>query len=102
MQTKRGIELNLKESSYCFNFLGLNFFFSSEFYLEKFKNTVKEYVELESLKICNRYKIPIAINRYLAISYYKKIEKRGFRIIDGAIGKEIERVFFTSNLIKEE
>ena len=99
MQRRRGIELNLKESSYSYDFLGLKFYFSSEFYLEKFKTEVQNYISLESLKITNRYNVPIVINRYLAIAYYKKVEKRGFRILDIEKNEDIDCVFFTSNLI---
>lgn len=100
MQTAGGIELNLKESSYYIDLFGLRFFFSSEFYKEKFRKNVKEYVNLEAMKICNRYKIPIVLNRYLAISYYKRLEKRGFRILEINTDEEINYLFFKSEFLK--
>ena len=100
MQTERGIELNLKESSYYIDLFGLRFFFSSKLYLEKFKNNVNEYINFEAMKICNKYKIPIILNRYLAISYYKRIEKRGFRIIEKDTKEEINYLFFKSEFLK--
>lgn len=99
MQTVRGIELNLKESKYYYDFLGFRFFFSSKLYLEKFRDNVKEYINLEGLKITNKYKIPVILNEYLSISYYKKVEKRGFRILNIEKNKDIDHVIFNSNLL---
>lgn len=100
MQTVNGIELNLKESKFYYDFLGFRFYFSSQFYKEKFINECKTYVEVESLKIASKYKIPIVINRYLSIALYKKIEKRGFRVIDINSNEEINHLFFSSDIIK--
>ena len=49
----------------------------------------EEYVKEENLKIQNKYKINIIANYYLLFAYYKKIEKRGFRIINKVTGAEI-------------
>lgn len=90
MQTRNGIELNLNESKYNFKFLGLVFYFSSMFYMEKFKKEVKNYINVEQIRLKNRYNMNLLINRCLAISLYKKIEKRGFRVFDSNLKKEIE------------
>ena len=81
MKTKNGVELNLKESDYCFEFARAVFYFSSEFNLNRFKNSVISFIEMEQAKIINRYKVNINLKLYLALSLYKKIEKRGFRVI---------------------
>lgn len=81
MKTKNGVELNLKESNYCFEFYNAVFYFSSKFNLDRFKNSVENYVQLEQTKIKNRYKVNINLKLYLSISLYKKIEKRGFRVV---------------------
>ena len=73
MTTKRGIELDLNESNYVLDLYGFRFYFSSKFYLRKFKNGVISFVNLENSKLRNRYKIPIFLNSYFAISFYKKI-----------------------------
>ena len=80
MKTKNGIELDLKQSEYFCDFLGAVFYFSSELYLNKFKEIVKNYVEMEQAKFINKYKINVDLKFYFAVSLYKKIEKRGFRI----------------------
>ena len=81
MKTKNGVELNLFESDYCFEFNNAVFYFSSKFNLHRFKNSVIQFVEMEQAKIINRYKVDIDLFYYLAISFYKKIEKRGFRVL---------------------
>ena len=82
MKTAKGIYLNLFDSDYFIDIEGLRFFFSSEFNKRRFDNNVLQYIEEENLKIINKYHVDITLNLFLMISYYKKIEKRGFRIRD--------------------
>lgn len=88
MKTKNGVELNLQESDYKFEFCHAVFYFSSEFNLQRYKNSVIQFVEMEQAKIINRYKVKAELRLYLAISLYKKIEKRGFRVLYR--GQEVE------------
>lgn len=81
MKTKNGIYLNLEESEYKLNYNGLIYYFSSEFYMLKFNNNVKQFILEETSKIKSKYKINIYLDTMFAISFYKKIEKRGFRIV---------------------
>lgn len=78
--TKGGIYLNIEESTYKISKYGLTFYFSSKFYMEKFEENVEKYVETESLKLKNKYLTDCYFEKYLAVSYYRKIEKRGFKI----------------------
>lgn len=80
MKTAKGIYWNLEESEYSFKFEGIEYYFSSIFYLNKFKNNVERFITDETTKLEIKYKILIDFRIYLAISYYKKVEKRGFRI----------------------
>lgn len=71
----------LEKSLYIYNFKNITFYFSSMFYLEKFKNEVDNYIKNEELRFFQRYKLKLEKNyfsQFLAISFYKKIEKRGF------------------------
>ena len=52
---------------------------------ENFKNRIEWYLKEETYKIMNRYKVLNdrffeILKEVLLISYYKKIEKRGFRV----------------------
>lgn len=81
MKTANGIELDLNKSEYKFIFEDFIFYFSSEFYMNKFKNGVQQFILLETIKLQNKYKLKINLNLYLAVSFYKRIEKRGFRVV---------------------
>lgn len=89
MLTVRGICLNLNESEYYYKYKGLIFYFSSEIYKNKFANTIEEYLESETLKTQIKYNVNINFDILFLISYYKKIEKRGFRVYDEVNKKEI-------------
>lgn len=87
--TAKGICLNLNESEYFFNYKGLIFYFSSEFYKKKFVDNIQNYIENETFKLQIRYNINIDFDVLFMISLYKKIEKRGFRVYDEENKKEI-------------
>lgn len=88
--TKAGIYLNLDESTYKTKKFGLLFYFSSMFYMEKFNKNVEKYVEIENIKLANKTKLVINFSKLFAISYYQKVEKRGFRIKDIKTNKQIK------------
>ena len=81
MKTKNVIYLDLKESEYKINYNGLIYSFSSELYMYKFKNNVKQFIIEETAKLKAKYKINIYLDTMLTLSFYKKIEKRGFRVV---------------------
>lgn len=92
--------LNINESEYKSSFGGFNFYFSSNFYKEKFEREVQKYVEEEELKINNKYKTQINVGLYLAISLYRKIEKRGFRVFDNLNKRYVTPfISFTINIL---
>ena len=99
MLTKNGICLKLSESDYKLLKYGLVFYFSSQFYLDKFKNNVENYIEQESLKLKNKYKINSNFEVYLALSYYKRIEQRGFFVFDDVEKREIKSDTIFLNVI---
>lgn len=90
MLTKNGICLKLSESEYKVLKYGLIFYFSSKLYLDKFINNVEKYVEEETIKLKNKYKVNGNFDVYLALSYYKKIEQRGFFVFDDVEKTEIK------------
>lgn len=90
MLTKRGIELNIKESKYIFVVDGLMLYFSSNFNKERFISNYNAYLDEENIKLENKYKVNIDLKRLLIVSFYKKIEKRGFYIVDINSRQEIK------------
>ena len=100
MKTNRGIYYNLEESTYIYESHGLQFYFSSEFYLNKFKSNIENYVNNENNKIRNRYNVFISLDIFFMISYYQKLEKRGFKIYDNINKRDItNNVGFVDHII---
>lgn len=85
MKSARGIYYDLTESDYVFeiniNKENIKFYFSSIFLMKKFTNNVEYYIHNENSKLVSYYKIDIDARKLLMISYYKKIEKRGFKVV---------------------
>ena len=71
---------DLNESTYLFKYQRFTFVFSSKFYIEKFKKELSSYVDIEQEKIIDKYQVNLEGKEYLALSLYKKIEKRGFKV----------------------
>ena len=85
MKSARGIYYDLKESDY---FVEMNInsekiilYFSSLFIRKKFLENVGDYIHNENLKLSITYKIDLDATKLLILSYYKKLEKRGFRVL---------------------
>lgn len=78
-------DLNL--SNYKLDYKRFTFIFSSKFYINKFQKEIENYVDIEDKKLYSKYKIILEDKEYLALSLYKKIEKRGFKVL--FLGKEI-------------
>ena len=75
------VEYDINKSEYYFRVNKLTFFFSSKFNKTRFENGFIEYVKEETNKIKAKYKVDINLTNYLLLAYYKKIEKRGFKVL---------------------
>lgn len=75
------VEYDINKSEYYFKVNKLTFFFSSKFNKTRFENGFIEYVNEETNKIKVKYKVGINLTNYLLLAYYKKIEKRGFKVL---------------------
>ena len=98
MKTKYGIYTDIKESDYTYTKYKITYYFSSLYYLKVFKKKAEEYALQENMKIEMRYKVPINLVSYFMIAFYKKLEKKGFRI--EIEGKEYLSPPFNSEVIK--
>lgn len=99
MKTIRGIFNNIDESDYVYNIDGLTFFFSSNLYKEKFIKGLKDYLFYEQLKLKQKYNVNCNFDLYFMISFYKKIEKRGFKIIENTTKKQLNKDIYILNKI---
>ena len=75
------IYYNIIDSEYKVEFGNFTFYFSSILYQRKFTKELKNYVNDELFKIKTKYQLHIEATEYLALSLYKKIEKRGFNVL---------------------
>ena len=75
------VEYDINESEYYFRVNKLALFFSSKFNKTRFENGFIDYVNEETNKIKAKYKVDINLTNYLLLAYYKKIEKRGFKVL---------------------
>lgn len=75
------VEYDINKSEYYFKVNKLTLFFSSKFNKTRFENGFIDYVQEETNKIKAKYKVDINLTNYLLLAYYKKIEKRGFKVL---------------------
>lgn len=81
MRTRRNIYYNLEESPFITKFKDFRFYFSSQFYQNKFENSLTLYINEESEKFKKKYNINIDLEELLSFNLYRKIEKRGIYCI---------------------
>ena len=72
---------DINESEYKITYDKLTFYFSSKFYLEKFTREYSDFIKDETMKFKIKYKCNAYIDDMLLLLLYKKIEKRGFRVL---------------------
>ena len=72
---------DINESNYIFTYDHLIFYFSSKFYLEKFTREYSNFIKDETMKFKIKYKCNAYIDDMLLLLLYKKIEKRGFKVL---------------------
>ena len=84
MVTRNGVYYDLKKS--CFKCKpidnNLTFVFSSDLHLVKFEEQYKEHRAEQELKFTSRYRFKIRLNTLFDLILYKRIENRGFLVIN--------------------
>lgn len=70
---------DLNESYYFSDISDMRFYFSSSFNKKRFEERYQEFIKCEEDKINAKYGIKLILKNYLLLSFYTKIEKRGFR-----------------------
>lgn len=77
---RRVVYNDINDSTYYLDVGKARLYFSSEFNKTRFLNNYLIYTQEECKKLENKYHVKINANYYLLFAFYKKIEKRGFRI----------------------
>lgn len=100
MKSKRGIYYNLSDSEYKITLKDndLTFYFSSEFYKNKFSENFVNYLISENMKLNVKYECKIDASNMLLLKLYQKIETRGFRVVYK--NKEINEIKFKINFME--
>ena len=90
---------DLNESNYTFKYDDLVFYFSSQFYQEKFTREYSQFLKDEIMKLKIKFKCNIYCDEMILLLLYKKIEKRGFKVLYK--GKELIENYYIDFSINE-
>ena len=90
----------LEDSPFFLRIDDFMFYFSSKFYMDKFKKEYPEYIKNETLKLNVRYKMIVYADEMLLLSYYKQIEKRGFKV--KYKGVELEKDYYIDCILNKD
>lgn len=90
---------DLNESDYIFKYNDLTFYFSSNFYKEKFIKEHIDFVREETMKLKVKFKCNIYCDEMILMLLYKKIEKRGFKVIYKE--KELKENYYIDYMIND-
>jgi hypothetical protein len=84
MKTRNGIYYDLTKSCYKFKVPDTNmvFVFSSDLHMIKFEDQYKENRDDINLKLTSRYRVNMQMKVFPDLLLYKKIETRGFLVIN--------------------
>ena len=93
----RRVEYNLNNSNYISEINDYIFYFSSIFNKRRFDDGYLQFTIDEMAKLRAKYHVNIDLMNYLTIVFYKKIEKRGFRVLSYNDNRELVEI--TSDFI---
>ena len=71
---------DIEESVYNFKYDDMIFYFSSQFYKEKFEKEYITFLKEETDKLIVKFKCNVFADYLILLLLYRKIEKRGFRV----------------------
>lgn len=80
MKTYYGTFTDINESDIKFSYGNYDYYFTSQFNKNKFEENVEDFVYIEEIKLKNKYSVNINLKDYLAVAFYKKVQKKGFRV----------------------
>ena len=80
MEDKK-VYYDIEKTPFIFVYLGYKFYFTSHFNMQRYKETVSQYIKEENLKNQSKYKVNIDFSIMFAMAYYLKIEKRAHKVL---------------------
>lgn len=88
---------DINDSQYYFEYNNLLLYFSSKLYLDKFEQNYKRFLKEESIRFQLRYKCNVNCDEMILLLLYKKIEKRGFRVLYS--GRKVKENYYISAIV---
>lgn len=76
----RRVEYDINQSNYFCRVNNYLFYFSSIFNQRRFEANFNIFIQEETSKLIAKYHMNINLYDYLLLVFYKKIEKRGFKV----------------------
>lgn len=80
-RVSKHVYYNIEESDISLEYKNLIFFFSSELNRDRYRTKILDFIDSENYKMKVKYNLEIDFSDMLLISYYSKIEKRGFKVL---------------------
>ena len=90
---------NIDDSAFFIDVGKCRIYFSSEFNKSRFLKNYKNYIDEENAKLENKYHVKIVANYYLLFAFYKKIEKRGFRVVEKETNRKLGKDYIIESNI---
>lgn len=90
----------LEDSPFFLRLDDFMFYFSSDFYKKKFEEGYKDFLRTETLKLNVKYRMIAYANEMLLLTFYKMVEKRGFKV--RYKGVEIEKDYYIDCILNKE
>lgn len=87
-RVSKNLYYNIDDSDIKLEYGSLIFYFSSDLNLQRYKSRIIDFTMVENYKLKAKYNVQVDLSDMLMISYYMKIEKRGFRVYKKEIDDE--------------
>ena len=84
-RVSKHVYYNIEESDIELQYKDIILYFSSDFNRERFQNRIVDFVNDENFKLKAKYNVEVELSKMLILSYYSKIEKRGFRVYEKVV-----------------
>lgn len=91
---------SLEDSPFFLRINDFMFYFTSKFYMDKFNKEYKDYIRDETLRLNVRYKMMGYADEMLLLSFYKIIEKRGFKV--QYKGVDLDKDYYIDCILNKE
>ena len=79
-RVSKNIYNDINESDLFIQYKDLILYFSSDVNVNRYQTKIINFINEENIKLKIKYNVTVDFSEMLIIAFYKKIEKRGFRV----------------------